>query len=215
MTDKTLQQAVRDELAWEPSVNAAHIGVTARDGVITLTGHVGSYAEKWDTERVTARVAGVRAVVENLEVRYSFDPDHGDDDIAKRALSVLSWDVVVPDGRVKVKVEAGWVTLTGEVDWYYQKTAAVADVRKLHGVIGVGNEIVIRPNVYASDIHAKITAALGRNALIEANGIIVTAEGSKVTLSGSVDTYYERRLAEDTAWSAPGVTEVEDNLTVV
>jgi osmotically-inducible protein OsmY len=215
VTDKTLQQAVLDELAWEPSVNAAHVGVTARDGVITLSGHVGSFSEKWAVERVIGHVAGVRAIVENLDVRPFPDADHGDEDIAKRALSVLSWNVLIPDGKVNVKVEAGWLTLTGEVDWYYQKDAAQADVRKLQGVVGVSNEIAIKPSVRASDVHDKIAAALGRNAQIEANAIVVTATGGKITLGGSVDTYYERRLAVETAWSAPGVIQVEDNLSVV
>ncbi len=215
MTDnKSLQQAVIDELDWEPSVNSADIGVTANDGVVTLTGHVGSYNEKWAAERAADRVYGVKAVAEELEVRYPLSNKQGDDDIAKRALQVLSWDIDVPKDRVKIKVEKGWVTLSGDVDWYYQRSAAEADVRKLHGVIGVSDNIEIKPSVQASDVRAKIEAAFARNALIDEDNITVTADGGKVTLSGNVETWNERDLAEDTAWSAPGVTQVDDRLTV-
>ena len=137
MTDKSLQQAVLDELDWEPSVDAAHIGVTANNGVVTLTGHVSSYTQKWAAERAVGRVTGVKAVAEELEVRFPFEGKNSDDDIAKRAVQSLDWDVSVPNDKVKVKVEKGWVTLSGEVDWYFQRSAAEADVRKLQGVKGV------------------------------------------------------------------------------
>jgi osmotically-inducible protein OsmY len=215
MTDRSLQQAVLDELNWQPNVNAANIGVTAKDGVVTLTGHVGSYAEKWAAERAAGRVFGVKAVAEELEVRYPFEKKEDDADIAQRALQVLSWDIQVPKDKVKVKVEKGVVTLSGNLDWYYQRSAAEADVRKLHGVIGLKNDIVIKPpGVQASNVRDKIMAALKRRAQIEADNVTVTTDGSKVTLGGKVDTWYERRLAETTAWSAPGVTRVENRLTV-
>ena len=213
MSDKSLQQSVIDELEWEPSVNAAHIGVAANNGVITLSGHVGTYAEKLAAEKAAGRVIGVKAVAEELEVRYTFDkPD--DDDIAKSALSALNWDIEVPGNSVTVKVEKGWITLSGNVDWYFQSSAAEADVRKLRGVLGVTNEIKIRPQVQASDVRSKIKAAFERNAQIDADAISVVTDGGKVTLSGSVDSWYERGLAEDTAWSAPGVTQVDDRLAV-
>ncbi|WP_199084361.1 BON domain-containing protein [Bosea sp. ASV33] len=214
MTDKTLKQTVLDELAWEPSVNAAHIGVTARDGVVTLSGHVETYAEKWGAERSVERLAGVKAVAEELEVRSHYYTGHGDDDIAKRALNVLDWDVAIPHDKVRVKIENGWVTLSGELFWQYQRAAAEADVRKLPGVTGVTNMITIDPSIQASDVHAKIKTAFARNAMIDAEDITVVTDGGKVTLSGVVDSFYERDLAARTAWSAPGVTQVEDNLLI-
>lgn len=214
MTDKTVQKAVLDELEWEPSVDAAHIGVTASNGVVTLTGHVPTYAEKWAAERAAGRVAGVKAVAEELEVRFPFSSTDTDDEIARRVLQTLGWDVSVPDNAVKAKVEKGWVTLTGEVDWYYQSISAETDVRKLHGVAGVTNQIKVKPRVYSGDVREKIKAALTRHAQIEASDIGIVTDGGKVTLTGKVHTWRERELAERTAWSAPGVTQVVDNLTV-
>ena len=214
MKDKDLQQNVMDELNWEPSVNAAHIGVAASDGVITLTGTVGSYAEKDAAEAAAGRVYGVKGVADELKVVYASDKRTDDANIAKRALQVLSWDVTVP-ASIKVSVENGWVTLSGETAWNYQRDAAEFDVQKLDGVLGVTNEITITPSVRASEVKDDIIGALGRNAQIEADNITVTADGGKVTLAGDVDTWYERDLAETTAWSAPGVTQVNNNLTVI
>src|SRR3984957_62966 len=210
MTDESLKQSVLDELAWDPSVADAHIGVTASGGVVTLTGHVGSYSEKCAAEHAVGRVAGVKAIAEELRIRYLYSVGHGDEDIAKQALNVLAWDLSVPKDKVKVKVDKGWITLSGDVNWYYQKHAAEMDVRKLLGVMGVSNQIVIKPGAQASDVQKKIKAAFGRNAEFEAENIVVSTDGGKVTLSGRVDSYYERTLAEDTAWSAPGVTHVND-----
>jgi len=214
MTDKTLQQAVLDELEWEPSVNSAHIGVTANDGVVTLTGHVPSYAEKFAAERAAERIAGVKGVAVELEVRYPFDYKTDDAEIAKRALNSLEWDISVPTDKVKVEVEKGWVNLTGEVDWQYQRIAAESDVRRLSGVTGVTNLIKVKPHASAYDVRQKIKAAFDRNAQIEADDISITTDGGKVTLSGKVHTWYERNLAERTAWSAPGVTNVDNRLTI-
>jgi osmotically-inducible protein OsmY len=214
MNDRIVQEAVIDELEWEPSVTAAHIGVSANNGVVTLTGHVDSYTQKLAAERAAGRVAGVKAVAEELEVRYPFDPPD-DSDIAKCALQALSLDFEVPKDGINVKVDKGWVTLSGTVDWYYQKNAAEVDVRKLRGVVGVTNDINIEPKVQASDVRAKIKAAFARNARIDANNIIVTANGGKVTLTGNVDSWYQRELAENTAWSAPGVTKVDDRLSII
>ena len=213
MTDQSLKQTVVDELVWDPRVNEAHIGVTARSGVVTLTGHVGSFAEKHAAEQAAGRVSGVQAIADELEIRYLYAVGHGDEDIAKQALNVLSWDLAVPKDRVKIKIEKGWVTLSGDVE-YYQKNAAEVDVRKLLGVMGVSNQIVIKPSVQASDVQKKIKAAFERNADVEAAKIVVATDGSKVTLSGQVDSYYQRTLAENTAWSAPGVTQVHDRITV-
>jgi len=214
MTDQSLKQSVLDELAWDPSVTEAHIGVTARDGVVTLTGHVASYAERCAVEHAVSRVSGVRAIAEELEIRYLYDFDHGDEYIAKQALNVLAWDLSVPKDKVKVKVEKGWITLSGDVNWYYQKHAAEMDVRKLLGVMGLSNQITIKPSVQASDVRKKIKAAFERNAEFEAKNIAVSIDGGEVTLSGKVDSYYERTLAENTAWSAPGVTLVHDLITI-
>ena len=213
MSDKSLQQAVIDELEWEPSVNAAHIGVVAKDGVVTLSGDVSSYLEKSAAERAARRVYGVKAVAQEIKVRYPFDKVD-DTDIAQKALQALSWDIEVPANKVTVKVEDGWVYLSGTVDWHFQSSAAEADVRKLKGVIGVLNNIVIKPNVQASDIRAKLKEAFERNAEIDEENIIVTVDGGKVTLSGHVNTWGEDSLAVETAWSAPGVTQVEDRMTV-
>jgi osmotically-inducible protein OsmY len=214
MTDQSLKQSVLDELAWDPSVTESHIGVTVRGGVVTLNGHVGSYAEKCAAEHVVGRVSGVKAIAEELEVHYLYDVGHGDEDIAKQALNVLAWDLSVPKDKVKVKLEKGWITLSGDVNWYYQKYAAEIDVRKLLGVTGLCNQITIKPSVQASDVREKITAAFERNAEFEAGNIVVSIDGGEVTLSGKVDSYYERTLAENTAWSAPGVTQVNDLITI-
>jgi osmotically-inducible protein OsmY len=214
MTDQSTKQTVLDELSWEPSINAAHIGVTARDGVVTMTGHVASYAEKYAAERAAERVSGVKAIAQELEVRYASSAGNGDEDVAKRALQALAWDVFIPRDKVKVKVTKGEVTLTGDLDWQYQKESAASVVRRLSGVTGVFNEIKIKPSIKAADVHDKIKAALVRNAQIDADDIAIATDGGKVTITGQVDSFYERSVAERTAWSAPGVTHVEDLLTV-
>jgi osmotically-inducible protein OsmY len=214
MKDLDLQQNVMDELNWEPSVNAAHIGVAASDGVVTLTGTVSSYAEKDAAESAAGRVYGVKGIADELKVVYPSDKQVDDASIAKRALQVLSWDAMIPD-TVKVRVERGWLTLSGETSWNYQRDAAAFDVQKLSGVVGVTNEITIKPTVQASVVKEQIVGALGRNAQIEAENIIVTTDGGRVTLAGDVDTWYERDLAETTAWSAAGVTQVSNKLTVI
>ena len=156
----------------------------------------------------------MKGIADELKVTYPSDKQVDDASIAKRALQVMSWDAMVPD-TVKVRVENGWLTLTGETTWNYQRDAAQFDVQKLNGVVGVSNEITIKPTVQASAVKEKIVGAMGRNAQIEAENITVTADGGKVTLAGDVDTWYERDLAETTAWSAPGVTQVSNKLTVI
>jgi osmotically-inducible protein OsmY len=214
MIDQALKQKVLSELAWQPGFDEAHIGVTARGGVVTLTGHVGSYAEKCVAERAAGRVTGVRAIVENLEIRYLSTVDHGDEEIAKRAVDIISWDLSIPKNRVKIKIEKGWVTLTGDVDWRFQKLAAEMDLRNLAGVMGVSNAIEIKPRFPAFDLEKQIRAAFRRNAEFAAENIVVTADGNTVTLTGQVGGYHARTLAANTAWSAPGVTQVNDLLTV-
>ena len=215
MSELQLRQDVLDELEFEPSVNAAHIGVTVDKAVVTLSGHVGGYAEKLAAVTATRRIKGVRAIADEIEVRYPSDKKTSDDEIAKRALDILGWDTLVPSASIQVMVRDGWVTLTGSVDWYYQNKNAEDDVRKLSGVRGVINNIEIKPRVQAEDVKRKIEGALKRHAEIEANAIRITVpDGNKVLLEGKVDNWDERFAVENAAWSAPGVKTVEDRLAV-
>jgi osmotically-inducible protein OsmY len=213
-SDLELRQDVLDELEFEPSVNAAHIGVTANHGVVTLTGFVTSYAEKTMAERAARRVRGVKAIAEEIEVRLPSDTKRADDEIAARAIDILKWQVGVPADRIKVKVEKGVVTLTGEVDWQFQKTEADHVVHKLSGVSDVVNLIRVASPVHAVEVKEKIEKALQRSAELEASRITVETEGGRVILKGRVHAWYERDIAERAAWSAPGVTEVLDRLTI-
>ena len=210
--DSLLQQDVMDELDFEPSVNAAHIGVAAKNGVITLTGHVGSYAEKIAAEDAARRVSGVHAIAQEIEVRYPSDKKTSDDEIAARALSVLKWNAVVPYDAVQVKVQDGWVTLLGAVDWQFQRVAAESGIRRLSGVAGVLNEITLKPGVNSGDVKRKIEDALKRSAEIEAASIRVSALGNgKVALEGKVHDWQERDAVKRAAWSTAGVTSIEDH----
>ncbi len=214
ISDLQLRQDVLDELEFEPSVNAAHIGVAADRGVVTLTGFVTNYAEKAAVERAARRVKGVKAIAEEIEVRLPSDTKRSDDEIAARALDILKWQVGVPADRIKIKVERGTVTLTGDVDWQFQKTDAEHVVHKLTGVANVVNQIRVASAVRASEVKEKIQKALERSADVEASRITVQTEGGRVVLSGKVRAWYERDIAERAAWSAPGVTEVQDHLTI-
>jgi osmotically-inducible protein OsmY len=212
--DAMLKQSVLDELKWEPSVTAAHIGVIAKDGVITLSGHVENYAEKHAAETAVGRVKGVKAVAEELEVRLPFDTKRGDDAIAAAAIDRLAWDVSVPRDAVRVKVEKGWVTLTGQVGWHYQREAAEQDVRRLFGVIGVSNQTTVKPRPDASNISDNIVDALHRT-WFDPKTVTVTTEGGKVRLTGTVHSWRDREMAESTAWAAPGATTVENDIAIV
>jgi osmotically-inducible protein OsmY len=210
-----LQLRVIDELEFEPRVDAAHIGISVHEGVVTLSGHVSSFAEKFAAERAVRRVRGVEAVAQELEVRLPSEAKTADDEIAARAVKMLNWDALVPQGRITVKVEHGIVTLGGEVDWYYQRSEAEYDIRKLNGVMSVINEIVVAPKVEPEDVRAKIRAALERNAEVEANNVTIGVSGGKVLLGGKVNAWTEREAIERAAWSAPGVTQVEDRIELV
>lgn len=212
MDDKALRQSIIDELEFDPSVDGAHIGVAVEDGVVTLSGHVGSYAERIAAEELVRRVKGVKAIAQEVEVRYPGKKKTSDDDIAKRAVAILAWDASVPDERISVKVQQGWITLSGEVDWHYQRQAAEHAVRKLSGVVGISNLIAVGRSVQPEDVKRCIEDALRRNAQIEADNIRVSVAGGKVTLEGKVKVWHERQLAERAAWAAPGVTAVEDRL---
>jgi osmotically-inducible protein OsmY len=214
LDDSKLQQHVTAELAWEPSVTAAHIGVIADNGIVTLTGHVPSYAEKQAAEMAARRVRGVKAVVEQIEVRLPGVSERSDQDIAAAAVNSFMWDVSVPTGAVTVVVEQGRVTLQGQVDRQFQREAAEQDVRRLAGVTSVTNAITLRPIVDASNLQDDITHALHRSWFFDPQTINVAADGGKVRLTGTVKTLHERQVAAATAWSAPGVTDVENELTV-
>jgi osmotically-inducible protein OsmY len=214
MSDKWLRQSIVDELDFDPSVSGAHIGVAVEEGVVTLTGHVGSYAEKIAAERAVQRIKGVRGIAEEIKVRYPSDKKMADDQIAKRALDILAWDTTIPKDKIQVKVQDGWVTLSGDVDWNFQKTDAQRSVRRLSGVVGISNAINVKPRVAADDVKGRIEKALKRSAELDANSIRVTAAGGKVTLEGNVKAWYERDLAEKTAWAVPGVTFVEDRIQI-
>lgn len=215
MDDLQVRQNVLDELEFEPSIDAAKIGVTVDDGVVTLTGHVSSYFEKLAAERAARRIKGVRAIAQEIEVSYSGAKQNVDDEIAKQVLSVLKWSVIVPSDAVKVTVQNGLVTLTGEVGWQYQRKAAEDAIRKLSGIVGVINNISLKPVVCVSDIKKKIEGALARRAHKEADAIKVTVrDGNKVSLEGKVDNWDEREAVEDAAWSIAGVQSVDDRLTI-
>jgi osmotically-inducible protein OsmY len=211
--DKQLKQSVLDELKWEPSVNAAHIGVTTKDGVVTLMGSVESYAEKHGAETAALRVKDVKAVAEEIEVKLPFSVKHGDSEIADAAVNRLAWDSSVPKDAVKITVSKGWVTLTGDVHWHYQHDAAADAVRTLWGVIGVSNQIAIKPQANAGDIKSDIMSALNRS-WFSPEKIDVSAYDGKVTLTGTVAYWDERALAGTTAWAAPGVTSVTNDIRV-
>ncbi len=213
-SDSDLKKAVLDELSWEPSVNAAHIGVTARAGVVTLTGHVENYTHKIGAEKAASRVKGVRAVAEEIEVKLPFDIKRSDEDIAAAAIERLIWNSTIPDDAVMVKVQQGWVTLTGTVDWNFEKEAAGQDIRALSGVIGVSNQVMVKPVVSASHVKNEIEHALHRSWYYDPDTIRVAAQGGKITLTGAVSTWNARRLAGSAAWSAPGATSVENDITV-
>ena len=213
-SDGDLKKAVLDELSWEPSVNAAHIGVTANAGVVTLSGHVENYAHKLGAERATSRVKGVKAVAEEIEVKLPYDTKRSDDDIAAAAVDRLGWNSTIPDDAVQVRVEKGWVTLTGTVNWHFEKEAAERDLRTLSGVIGVSNQIVVKPSVSASNVKSDIEHALHRSWYYDPNTISVSAQGGKIKLTGTVTTWNARRLAGSAAWSAPGATSVENDIAV-
>lgn len=213
-SDGQLQDDVVAELEWDPSVDHADIGVSVNDGVVTLAGYVKSFPQKVAAERAVRRVAGVRALAEELKVRFASDPKTADHEIAKRIVDMIGWTVAIPEGQIKVKVERGWVTLTGTVDWHFIAKEVARAAGQISGVTGVSNLIKVGDIPTPADVKARIMAAFKRQAGLDASGVSVTTEGSTVTLRGRVKAWGEWRMAELAAWSAPGVTDVEDYLAV-
>ena len=213
-TDAQLQTSVLDELKWRPSVNAAHIGVTAKNGVVTLTGQVAHYAEKSAAEEAAKGVYGVKGLANDITVEMLGSLKRTDQDLAEAALNAIEWDYEVPNDKVKVVVKNGWVTLTGTLDWQYQKDAAARSVRNLMGVIALTNDIKIKPEAKGTDVKSKIEDAFRRNADLEARRINVSTDNGIVALTGSVASWAERDQAVWAAWSAPGVTTVKNEITI-
>lgn len=213
-SDADIQRDVIAELKWDPSLKEEHIAVAVRDGVVTLAGFADSYADKWRAERVASGVKGVRAVANDIEVKLASGSERPDPEIARAALEALKWNVSVPDDRIKLRVEKGWVTLEGDVDAYYQREAAERTVRYLTGVKGVSNFITVRARPAPTDVKQKIRDALQRGAELDAERITVEVERNKAVLRGTVRSYAEFRDAERAARNAPGITEVENRLTI-
>ena len=212
--DSQLQQAVLAELNWQPGLSAGHVGVTAENGIVTLTGHVDNYPHKHAAEQAARRVKGVLAVADEITVELPVNTGKTDTEIAATAVERLAWNVSLPQGGIKVTVTQGWVTLSGEAEWYYQSLAAVQEVHALRGVVGVRNEICIKPRVNCDHIARDIAFALNRSWFFDKETIAVTEAGGVVFLKGTVHTLHERDLAAMTAWSAPGAIAVRNELVV-
>jgi osmotically-inducible protein OsmY len=212
--DSDLRRKVIAELDWEPSVDASQIGVAVKDGIVTLTGSVLSYPERKNAEKAASRIAGVKAVAGDLEIKLFGTAARSDFDIAQSALSSLRFNASVPSDRIQVLVEMGWVTLDGEVEWQYQKTAAENALKYLLGVKGITNRIAIKPKLNPADVKAKIESAFARLAQLDANQIKVEAVDSKVILRGTVRSWDEKEQAETAAWSAPGVSKVQNDVVI-
>ena len=213
-TDYQIKEDVLDELAWQPNIDETQIGVIVEDGVVTLNGTVDSYVKKRAAENAVKKVTGVRAVAMDIEVKFGSDYKKSDKEIAKAASEALKWDVSVPEKGIEIKVEDGWVFLTGEVEWSYQKEAARKQVEKLLGVKGVSNTITLKNEVKASEVINKIKKAFHRMANVDANNITLETHGHTVTLRGQVNSIKEKEDAEKAAYNAPGVYDVKNHLQV-
>jgi osmotically-inducible protein OsmY len=212
-TDLQLREDVEEELLWEPSVSATEIGVIVDKGIVTLTGSVDTFPKKWEAQKAALRVSGVKAVANEIEVKLTTSSRRADEEIARAASNALEWNIVLPNDLQAV-VEDGWVTLKGKVNWRFEKRSAEDTVRGLTGVKGITNNITVKSHIAPSLVKAKIEAAIMRNAFLDGKGIQVKADDGKVTLEGTVYSWLEKEQAEDAAWSAPGVNEVDNKLVV-
>ena len=213
--DLQLQQDVMEELSWEPTVNAAQIGVEVKNGYVTLAGEVGSYAEKLNAERAAQRVTGVKALAVDMRVKLASSGQRTDIEIAQSARNILNWTSALPKDSIKVMVEGGWLTLTGDVEWQYQRLNAEDHVRYIAGVIGINNQIAIKPAHMANIVKADIEAALRRRSTGDANAIAVSVHGADVTLTGTARSLAERDFAVHSAWRSAGVHRVIDKIGIV
>ena len=213
-SDTQIQADVLAELKWDARVQPNEVGVSVKDGIVTLTGYVDSYTKKWAAEERAHRVAGVKAVANDIQVRLPGSSERTDADLAAAARRALEWNTLVPADRVRITVSSGFVTLEGDVDWQYERDAAERAVRNLVGVKGVSNLIRVKPNAMPQNIKERIEQALRRIIEEDARSITVEVEGSKVILRGTVRSWAERQEAERTAWSAPGITSVDNRITI-
>jgi osmotically-inducible protein OsmY len=211
-TDADLKRDVMAELAWDPAVKSTAIGVAVKDGVVTLTGHLETFAEKHAAARAVQRVAGVKAMALEIDVKLSFDHKRSDTEIAASAEEALKWNTLVSLDAIRLTVDHGWVTLQGEVEWDYQRRSVEKAIRPLMGVVGISNEITLRTRPQAAELSRKIEEALTRQVIREANQIQVTVDGTTVKLTGKVHSWHEREAAQGVAWSAPGVRAVINEL---
>ena len=213
-TDSELKKDVLAELEWDPEINAAAIGVGVKDGIVTVSGHLGTYAEKFAVERALRRIDGVRATA--MEVDVTLSPEHrrSDSEIAAAAAQALKWQARVPADRLRLSVEHGWIRLSGEVDWEFQRRAAEKALRPLMGVVGVSNEIALAAKALPTDLSTRISQALQRQALREAKRVDVSVDGAKVTLRGTVHSWQERDAVQGAVWAAPGVRTVVNEIHV-